>query len=127
MWFKRVRPVRGLTAYLAVVVLLHAIAAQPAAACEHGHASSAHAPSDLMTDHDSGGGSDCDKPQPPVTDDHNADCLRVCLSMTGCSVPSFVTEQALASTMGRHVELPLTPAQSHPTRSDAPDRPPPRA
>ena len=99
MRVNRVRPVRGLTAFFAVIVLLHAIAAQPVAACDHRHASSAHAPSDLMTDHDSGGGSDCDEPLPPVTGDHNADCLRVCLSMTGCATPAFVSEQTLADTV----------------------------
>ena len=127
MRLKRVRPVRGLTAFFAVVVLLHAIAAQPAAACEHRHASSAQARSDLMADHDSAGGSNCDGQQAPVKDDHNADCLRLCLSMTGCATAAFVSEQTLAGTAGRHAGLPPSIAQSYPTRSDAPDRPPPRA
>ena len=126
MRLKRVRPVRGLTAFFAVVVLLHAIAAQPAAACEHRHAPSAPASSNMVTDHVSGGGSDCDEPLPPVRGDHNADCLRVCLAMAGCSAPAFVTEQTLAGTVRQHAGLPLSIAESPPSRSDAPDRPPPR-
>jgi len=118
---------RRLTSLFAAIALVNVVAARSAFACERAHGMQAHVVSaDVAGHHDSNGGTDCTEPMPPAGE-HNADCLAKCLSMAGCSTPCFVSELAQSLSVTRDNATPSNLTQSHPTRSLAPDRPPPRS
>lgn len=82
-----------------------------------------------MTDHGSHGSgqSDCPESGSPQGSEHGAGCLASCLSMMGCSSPSFVVEWSLGGINDHARPILAIAAQAHPTRTIEPDRPPPRA
>jgi hypothetical protein len=121
------RILRRLTSLFAAIALVTAVAGPSAAACERGHGMPTQVTSaDVAGHHDSGGGADCTEPGSPASE-HDAGCLARCLSMAGCSTPCFVFELAQSVDLTQDNGPPSKLTQPHPTRSLAPDRPPPRS
>lgn len=117
--------IRRFASFVAAFALIQATAAPGMGGCtrEHGVTASA-APSDHSTHH---GDADCSGSQDPKQQEHGSDCLAACISMLGCSAPSFVAEALPSIATGGSSPIPSLVTPLHSGRSLAPDRPPPRA
>jgi hypothetical protein len=122
--------IRRLISAVAAIALVYAMAAPPVAACEIAHAARMEVAGAVMPGSSEGHAahqSDCPEPKAPKGQEHDSNCLVTCLSMMGCSAPSFVVESAQMSVIAQASSAPASSSQPHPTRSFAPDRPPPRS
>lgn len=122
--------IRRLTSAVAAIALVYAMAVPPVAACGNTHAAGtdvAGAVTQRFAEGNADHQSDCPESQAPRGQEHDSDCLATCLSMLGCSAPSFVVEPAQMSVIEQASPAPASSMQPHPTRSFAPDRPPPRS
>jgi hypothetical protein len=123
------RMIRRLISAVAAVALVYAMAAPPLAACERAHGVQADVAGAVMQGSSEGHAahqSDCPESDAPKSQEHDSNCLLTCLTMLGCSAPSFVVEAAPLSVTGQGSPTPANSMQPHPSRSFAPDRPPPR-
>ena len=122
--------IRRLTSAVAAIALVYAMAAPPVAACESTHAARTEVASAVMQGAAEGGHaahqSDCPESRAPTDQEHDSNCLVTCLSMMGCSAPSFVVEAVPLGVIDQGSPTPANSTQPHPSRSSAPDRPPPR-
>lgn len=122
--------IRRLTSAFAAIALMYAVAAPPVAACENTHAAATAAAGSVTEGSGEGHSaheSNCPESAPPASQERDADCLATCVSMMGCSAPGFVVETAQLSVTDQASPTPAYSTQSHPSRSFAPDRPPPRS
>jgi hypothetical protein len=121
--------IRRLTSLFAAIALVCAVAVPPVAACDNTHAAATDtgAAMEGHSQHGANTQSDCPESMAPAGQEHDSDCLATCVSMIGCSAPSFVVETAQLSLAHQAVPTPAYSTQSHPSRSFAPDRPPPRS
>src|SRR5687767_4460237 len=123
------RRFRLIAAHVAVIALVQALMVIPAWACAGDHDSvvAAALATDFPIEHPSGD-SDCGKSSAQSPMQHNNDCLISCISSAGCgSSPYLVSEQAVVGLAHGESSNPLTLEKAHPSRSLAPDRPPPRS
>ena len=119
--------IRRFTSLVAAFALIQATAVPAMGACnvDHHAATTAVAdPSDQSAHH---GDADCPESPAPTQQEHGRDCLASCISMLGCSAPSFVAETSLTIETGGSSPIPSLVTPLLPGRSLAPDRPPPRA
>ena len=123
------RRLQRIAALVGVIALLSAIMAPPLSACEAAHANAAVAGASVQSHgaNQAAHESDCTESEAPALPQHDSDCLAVCLSMVGCSAPSFVTEAAQLSVIAKASRPLAGSTPLHPSRSSAPDRPPPRS
>jgi len=122
--------IRRLISAIAALALVYAMAVPPAAACEGEHATRMEVAGAVMSGSSEGHAahqSDCPESKAPKGQEHDSNCLVTCLSMMGCSAPSFVVEPAQMSVIDQASLAAASSTQPHPTRSFAPDRPPPRS
>ena len=122
--------IRRLTWFVAAFALVYAMAAPPVVACDTTHAPTAEVAGALIPgfgESHSAHQSDCAESEAPKGQEHDSDCLVTCLSMVGCSAPSFVVETAELHVIDQASPPAASSPQSHPSRSFAPDRPPPRS
>ena len=122
------RRFRLIAAYVAVIALVQALIVIPAWACDRNHDSvvAAALATDLPMEHPSGD-SGCGKSSSQSPMQHNNDCLISCISMADCGTAYLVSEQEAVGLALRESSSPLTLAKAYPSRSLAPDRPPPRS
>lgn len=71
--------------------------------------------------------SDCPDPGTPSGGDREEGCVAMCLTMLGCSSPSFLAGNLLETTATRAQLVPTAVVAAHSSPSLAPDRPPPRS
>jgi hypothetical protein len=121
--------IRRLISAVAAIALVYAMAAPSVAACETRTAAMVAVGS--VTE-GSGEGhsaheSNCPESAAPASQEHDSDCLATCVSMMGCSASGFVVETAQLSVTDQASPVPASSTQLLPSRSLAPDRPPPRS
>jgi hypothetical protein len=121
---RKSRSLMRLASCFAVIAVVQAMAVQPALACER-HDPVVAATHSTATDPVSTHDVDCTDHQAPSPAQHNDDCLANCLTMA-CSTPAFVAGHSVAISVSREGAPSYLTLQPHPSRSLAPDRPPPR-
>jgi hypothetical protein len=125
---------RRLTSLLAAFALVNATAAPRVAVCEDLHAAAVGVGSAQAMDVSehatpaANGDSECPESESPSPcgQNHDPDCQTTCASMPGCSSHSFVVEPAQGSVIDHETPALAVMSQPHPSRTFAPDRPPPR-
>jgi hypothetical protein len=118
--------IRRLTSVLAAFALVQATAVPAMGVCKGEHNSPATMIAGNHGDQ-SVHQADCPESAAPKQKHHGSDCLMACLSMLGCSAPSFVAETSLSIATSGSSPIPSLVAALQSGRSLAPDRPPPRA
>ena len=119
--------IRRFTSFVAALALTQATAAPVMSSCQEDHRSATTAITDRIGDQAHHGDADCPESIAARQQEHERDCLVSCVSMPGCSAPSFVVETSLSIMMSASLPLPSLVRPLHPGRLLAPDRPPPRA
>lgn len=120
------RVTRFLTACFAAVALVLTLAVVPAWACEATHESGAVTLTATSPVEHSTGDSDCGETSSQAPTQHATDCLLTCVSMAGCGSPGLASQWIVDDVAATESIAPLSLVDSYPSRSLAPDRPPPR-
>lgn len=120
------RMTRLFTACVAAIALAQTMTVAPAWACGSIHETSVVATvMDPSGDH-STRDSDCGESSSQTPAQHGTDCLLTCVSMAGCGPPGLLSERAFDDVAATESIAPLWLVEAYPSRSLAPDRPPPR-